>query len=88
MKKIKVGIIIEVIWRDSHGITQIWTSEEELSERKKEDLLIKSIGYFLDEDKKFIRIHGGCYIGDKYKQQYSRILAIPKGCIKKIRKLK
>jgi len=46
--------LVKIKWRDSRGVTESW---EEISYRKKLKLCkIKSVGYLLNETKKYIEI--------------------------------
>ena len=77
----KEGTKIEVVWFDVEDEPQ-WTKVSSAKKRKPKP--IKNIGYYLNEDKTFLRIY---YSLDEEVKNCSFTI-IPKGCVKSIRRLK
>jgi hypothetical protein len=82
----KKGDIVEIVWLDIlEPALPAWADDNEIKATYKlqEQCEAKSIGYFYSKVGKFIYIAGN-YL-DK---SWGRIEKIPKGCIKKMRRLK
>ncbi len=79
--KFKLNQIIEVEWDDvvTHSV---WISQEEAKEKPL--CQCKSVGYFLNQDEKAIRLSCTIQLDDKPERD---LTVIPWGCITKIRKL-
>lgn len=71
--------IIAVIWEDAVQIAS-WLSDKEASNKPLDE--VKSVGFFLNEDKKTIRISGSL------SGQERDVLVIPRGWVKRIKFLK
>jgi hypothetical protein len=86
--RMKKGDIIEITWDDAcEPIEAAWADDEDIEkELKKKDIgIIISIGYFYKEEKGRIFIYRDKELSGN---NYSAVEGIPKGMIKKIRKLK
>jgi len=80
--KLKLNDRIEVEWDDT--VTHsVWIPQEEAKEKM--SCRCKSVGYFLNQDKKIIRLSCTIQLGDKPERD---LTVIPKGTITKIRRLK
>lgn len=80
--KLKLNQLIEVEWDD------IVSDAQWISQRIAETIMpcrCKSIGYFLNQDNKVIRLSCTIQFGVKTERD---ITVIPQGCITKIRRLK
>jgi len=78
----KKNTLIEVEWDDI--ITDsAWIAEEKAI--KKSAVKCKSMGYFLNKDKKVLRLSHTIQLCDKPERD---LTIIPLGCVMKIRKLK
>lgn len=80
--KLKLNQIIEVEWDDTYS-TCNWHTNASASNFP--TVKCKSIGYFLGQNKKVLRLSHTIQTGDFTDRDVS---AIPQGCITKIRKLK
>jgi hypothetical protein len=80
--KLKLNDIVEIEWVDivTHSV---WIPQEEAKEKPL--CQCKSVGYFLNQDDKIIRISCTIQLDDKPERD---LTVIPKGCITKIRRLK
>lgn len=75
--------IIEVTWVDSHSDEGVWKDKREFEDwiiEGAQKAEVKTVGYFLQEDKDFIRI---CQSKDGG-ELLDSLFAIAKPCIKKI----
>ena len=79
--KLKLNQIIEVEWDDT-VTDSAWISEEKAV--KKLEIKCKSVGYFLNKDKRVLRLSHTIQLCDKPERD---LTIIPQGCITKIRKL-
>ena len=78
----KKNTLIEVKWDDT--ITDsAWIAEEKAA--KNPAMKCKSVGYFLNKDKKVLRLSHTIQLCDKPERDLS---VIPLGCVTKIRRLK
>ena len=83
MNKWPLGKIVEVSWDDSNGYGR-WSSLSDLSQHGAASC--KSVGYLLKQDKKEIVLVGTqAQVNEGDGMQ---TLAIPMGCVTKIRKVK
>ena len=84
--KLSPGTPIEVIWIDTQTPRQSgWMSPEEYAAFRKEPMVMRSVGMFKDKDKQYLGIYG---CADMEGEEITLPMAIPIGCIKKIRRLK
>ena len=87
-EKYKPNDILEIIWIDTHSAPTGWMDEEEVNDMIEQinNHIMHTVGYFLRETKDFL------YVLQTYDRQESRrvdgIIAITKGTIKKINKLR
>lgn len=82
MRKVKLNQLIEVEWDDIFS-TCNWHTNASASNFP--IVKCKSVGYFLNQNKKLLRLSHTIQTGDFTDRDVS---AIPQGCITKIRKLK
>jgi hypothetical protein len=80
--KLKLNDIVEIEWSDIVTYP-VWIPQDEAE--KKSTYKCKSIGYFLNQDDKIIRLSCNIQLEDKPERD---LTVIPKGCITKIRRLK
>ena len=86
--KLKAGDRIEVTWLDSNcPMDKVWHTEEDVQEWEDSAIKLHSIGYYRGKHKGYFNMYGDFYKGDGIKDMFSRIQAIPVGCIKKVKKL-
>ena len=80
---------MEITWLDSEYPNRMWISKEDYEDwAEKEEITCKSIGYYLDQNKHYIRIAAG--YADKQggkKSLYIDVLAIPLKAVTSIKKL-
>jgi len=87
-EKYKINDILEILWIDTHSSPTGWLDEEDIDDlvERINNHTMHTIGYFLRENKSYI------YVLQTYDMQESRrvdgIIAITKGTIKKINKIK
>lgn len=89
LNRLKCKDIVEVQWidADAPGDSK-WHDETELEEWSKSEYLVNDVGYVIGLTKEYlIMVAGFCEIPD-YMGQYHREIKIPRGCIRKARKLK
>jgi len=79
--KLKLNDIVEISWDDvvTHSV---WIPQEQA--KKQIPCRCKSVGYFLNQDKKIIRLSCTIQLGDRPERD---LTVIPKGSITKIRRL-
>jgi hypothetical protein len=86
--KIKSGRPVEVEWLDTNQpLDKFWMTDDDLVEWSDTGMLMKSVGYFLCKDDKYFRLYGDGMVESQYESLYSRVQAIPTGCIVNVRKL-
>lgn len=87
MKKFKKGDKLEIWWQDTFGFNG-WWEEEDLDKKTKEmDFFIRSTGLFIKEDKGWILLAMHENPHNSF-APWGHVDWIPKGCIKKIKKVK
>ena len=87
--------IVEIEWLDSHSIGG-WKSPKEVKdwiERANNDFLIKTLGYFVQEDKNFIRIcqsYDSQHLNPDGERDDNKdnLFAVARKCIERIRIIK
>jgi hypothetical protein len=81
--KLKVNDRLEILWHDAHDVGEegrTWQDRD--VETPEEYYACLSLGYFLKQENGFIYI-----VADLVGPHVSRAIAIPTGCVKKVRKL-
>ena len=82
--KLKVNDRLEILWNDAHDCSEdgkTWMVRDDPS-MPTEAYEVLSLGYFLKQENGFIYI-----AGDLNNVHVSRIFAIPRGCIKAVKRL-
>lgn len=80
-----IGKKYSIKWIDTFGQNGWYTEQDLLEECKKNSDSIESIGFFVVENKNFIALSAMTH--NYQKGNYGHPQFIPKGCIKKIKKL-
>lgn len=84
--KLESHDIVEITWIDATSPSQTtWIQRDDIDSPI---MTIKSLGYYLGEQDGYIRIAADMSVSDDYVDQIARLFAIPKGCVKRIRKIK
>ena len=78
--------LIYLEWFDAATYFSTWASEENVKEFCRKDYLVKTIGFVVYEDKKYIQVCGDVGIYDEEKL-YNRIIKIPVKWINKRKKM-
>ncbi len=87
--KLKKFDLIEIDWDDSVENTSGWNDFDNFDfDNHYQHLSQKTVGYFLKETKNAISTSKCRGLIEKYGGQFNGVWTIPKGCIKKIKKLK
>ena len=80
--KLKKNTLIEVEWDDIIS-DSAWIAEEKAITRR--ECKCKSVGYFLNQDKRVLRLSHTIQLCDKPERD---LTVIPVGCITRVRRLK
>ena len=80
--------IVEVDWVDSMSASG-WRSAKEVAKYSAEAQAIKSVGYMLTKDRKKVILVGSldAIDHDGEVQQFNHYHEIPRGCVKRIRRI-
>ena len=79
---------VEVYWIDSNSMTGWSAADRRISQSKKESLLCRSVGMFVEKNKKRIILTQSSAISkDGYITNLAETLIIPMVAVKKIKKL-
>lgn len=85
--KIKKGNLIEVVWLDSYTEeANCWVTPREAGHS--ELVVARSVGYYIGKAKGLIRLAADQLYEEDKVTRVNRLMAIPRGCVTEIRRLK
>ena len=87
-KKLKPGDPVVVRWIDANSPTSnTWMAVSDFKDSRP-TMEILSLGFFVEERRKYIRLAANRSDTDEYVEVANRVFNIPIGCVKSVRRLK
>lgn len=74
---------VKILWIDAHS-EDGWISKDKYEDVKKQDMIVETIGYYLDHDDKWLRICFGRALWDGVPNFVINVFSIPRVNIKNV----